>query len=199
MPSQPSHPWRTLSVLPRPMLRRIATSQTLNYQGRRPAFATTWLPRSHRTLWLPLPAPAPVLGPAPVLAPAPALAPAPPHCRSTHPYTSSLRCRSMQGPRYAMLLHLAMMLSKVSGWGLPSDGKAYDSSHESAITGGVDGARDGRRLACDEGCNHRCDQSWSVSARPMHPSTILPCLPCHYLLACAFLAERFPPAPFCPQ
>ena len=38
-----------------------------------------------------------------------------------------------------MLLHLAMMLSKVSGWGLTSDDKAYDSSHESAISGEVDG------------------------------------------------------------
>ena len=63
-----------------------------------------------------------------------------------------------------MLLHLAMMLSKASGWGLPSDEKGYDSSHESAITGGVDGARDGRRLASS------CDHSWSVSARPMRPS-----------------------------
>ena len=61
----PSARGSTLPVLPRPLvLRRIATSQTLNYQGRRPAFATTWLPRalprSHRTLsQLPLPAPAP--------------------------------------------------------------------------------------------------------------------------------------------
>ena len=40
-----SPPTRTLSVLPRPMLRRkLATSQTLNYQGLRPAFATTRLP-----------------------------------------------------------------------------------------------------------------------------------------------------------
>ena len=48
----PSARGSTLPVLPRPLvLRRIATSQTLNYQGRRPAFATTWLPRSHRTLF----------------------------------------------------------------------------------------------------------------------------------------------------
>jgi hypothetical protein len=45
----------------------------------------------------------------------------------------------MQGPQYAMLVHLAMMLSTVHGWVLPSDDKAHDSSlssHESAITGG---------------------------------------------------------------
>ena len=65
-----------------------------------------------------------------------------------------------------MLFHLAMMLSKVSGWGLPSDLvkdliKAYDSSHDSAITGQVDGARDRRQLASS------CDTGWSVSsARP---------------------------------
>ena len=53
----------------------------------------------------------------------------------------------MQGPRYAMLVHLAMMLSKVSGWGLPSDDKANDSSHESEITGEVDSARDRRQPA----------------------------------------------------
>ena len=57
-----------------------------------------------------------------------------------------------------MLVHLAMMLSKVSGWGLPSDDKA----HESAIRGEVDSARDGRRLASS------CDGSWSVF--PPQPS-----------------------------
>ena len=65
----------------------------------------------------------------------------------------------MQGPRYAMLVHLAMMLSTVNGWVLPPDGKAHDSPlspHESAITGEVDGARDRRRLA--SGCD-----GWSVS------------------------------------
>ena len=70
-----------------------------------------------------------------------------------------------------MLLHLAMMLSKASGWGLPSDDKAHDSpisSHDSAITGEVDSARDGRRLASS------CDHSWSVSPRPAH--LFLPCL-----------------------
>ena len=58
-----------------------------------------------------------------------------------------------------MLVHLAMMLSKVSGWGLPSDGKTHDShlsSHESAIMGEVDGARDRRRLASS------CNDGWSV-------------------------------------
>ena len=54
-----------------------------------------------------------------------------------------------------MLVHLAMMLSKASGWGMPSDDTAHDlplSSHESAITGEVNG----RRLASS------CD-GWSVS------------------------------------
>ena len=95
-----------------------------------------------------------------------------------------------------MLLHLAMMLSKVSGWGLPSDLvkdliTAYDSSHESVITGEVDGARDRRRLASS------CD-GWSV--RPPRPS-FPPLRSC--LLACAFLAytspNASPPALFCPQ
>eukprot|EP00964_Phaeocystis_antarctica_P056830 scaffold33572_cov47-Phaeocystis_antarctica.AAC.4 len=85
--------------------------------------------------------------------------------------------QAMQGPRYAMLLHLAMMLSKVSGGGLPSDGKAHDSplsSHESAITGEVDGARDRRRLASS------CD-GWYVS--PPRARASLPCLPCHSALS----------------
>ena len=58
-----------------------------------------------------------------------------------------------------MLVHLAMMLSEVSGWVLPSDEKAHDSplsSHESAITGEVESARDRRRLASS------C-VGWSVS------------------------------------
>ena len=58
-----------------------------------------------------------------------------------------------------MLVHLAMMLSKVSGWVLPSADTSHDSPlspHESAITGEVDGARDRRRLA--SGCD-----GWSVS------------------------------------
>ena len=55
----------------------------------------------------------------------------PPHiCTSapaTHPYpiasSSSLRHRSMKGPRVAMLVHLAMTLSAVDCWGLPWDNK----------------------------------------------------------------------------
>ena len=64
------HAWRAISALspvayplsppPPPHAPQRATSQTLNYQGRRLAFATTRLPRSHRKLsQLPLPAPAP--------------------------------------------------------------------------------------------------------------------------------------------
>ena len=50
--------------------------------------------------------------------------------------------RSMQGPRFAMLVYLAMMLSTVHGWGLPSDNKTSSlSSNESEITGGADGTR----------------------------------------------------------
>ena len=45
--------------------------------------------------------------------------------------------------RIAMLVQLAMTLSTIHGWSLPVDDKASSlSSHESAITGGFDGARD---------------------------------------------------------
>eukprot|EP00964_Phaeocystis_antarctica_P059555 scaffold35371_cov64-Phaeocystis_antarctica.AAC.2 len=171
LPSQPSHPWRTLSVLPRPpMLRRkrlpkLSTTKV----GAGPSPQHDCPVRTAPHAQLPLPAPAPVPAPEPMRAPAPVLllAPAPQHPRSTHPYTSSLRCRSMQGPRCAMLLHLAMMFSKVSGWGLPSDDTAHDlplSSHESAITGEVDGAHDRRRLASS------CDTTWCVpKPRPCSP------------------------------
>ena len=45
-----------------------------------------------------------------------------------------------------MLVHLAMTLSTVHGWGLPSDDNKTSSlaSNESAITGGADGPRDRR-------------------------------------------------------
>ena len=59
-----------------------------------------------------------------------------------------------------MLVHLAMMLSTVNGWVLPSADTAHDSPlspHDSVITGEVDGAHDRRRLA--SGCN----ADWSVS------------------------------------
>ena len=47
----------------------------------------------------------------------------------THALASSqsIQHRSMQGPQYAILVHLAMMLSTVHGWVLPSDDKAHDS------------------------------------------------------------------------
>ena len=70
--------------------------------------------------------------------------------------------RSMQGPRYAMLVHLAMMLSRANGWKLAPDDKAHDSpplsAYDSAITGEVDGGRARRQLA--SGCNF----NWSVCA-----------------------------------
>ena len=73
-----------------------------------------------------------------------------------------------------MLVHIAMTLSTVHGWSLPEpvDDKASSlSSHESAITGGVDGSRDRRQLSaaargcfsCDEscdGCDASCDGFW---------------------------------------
>jgi uncharacterized protein with von Willebrand factor type A (vWA) domain len=47
-----------------------------------------------------------------------------------------------------MFFLLAMlMLSTVNGWALQPDDKAHDSSHELAITGEADGARDGK-LPC---------------------------------------------------
>ena len=62
----------------------------------------------------------------------------------------------MHGPRYAMLVHLAITLSTVHGWVIPLDDKASSfSSHESAITGGIDGAR--RQLKASG-----CSGSWSV-------------------------------------
>ena len=46
-----------------------------------------------------------------------------------------------------MLVHLAITLSAVDGWGLPWDDQTSSlSSNESAITGGADGARDRRQL-----------------------------------------------------
>ena len=63
---------------------------------------------------------------------------------------------SMRGPRYAMLVHLAITLFTVHGWVLPSDDKVSSlSSH--AITGGVDGARARRQLIASG-----CSGSWSV-------------------------------------
>ena len=60
-----------------------------------------------------------------------------------------------------MLVHLAMTLSAVDGWGLPWDNKTSSlSSNESAITGGADGARDRRQLnwgSCNAGCTGSCD------------------------------------------
>ena len=77
-----------------------------------------------------------------------------------------------------MLVHLAMTLSTVHGWGLPSDNKTSSlSSNESAITGGADGARDRRQAAvvwrctasCDDctlwgGCDYSCDHRACTSA-----------------------------------
>ena len=78
-----------------------------------------------------------------------------------------------------MLLHLAMLLSEVSGWRIPSDDKAHDSSHESAITGEVDSARDRRRLDDDDdhsdasGSGSSCDDSWSVPPAPRLSSSLV--------------------------
>ena len=68
-----------------------------------------------------------------------------------------------------MIVHLAMMLSAVHGWVLLPDDKAHDSSlsaHESAITGGVDGARARRQLIALD-----CSGSWSVCP-PAPPSLV---------------------------
>ena len=68
-----------------------------------------------------------------------------------------------KGRRYAMLVFLAITLSTVHGWVIPPDDKAsFLSSHESAITGGVDGARDRRQLShltssCHSSCDSSCD------------------------------------------
>ena len=64
--------------------------------------------------------------------------------------------RSMHAPQYAMFIHLAMMLSAVNGWGLPSDGEAHGHNpvHD-------DSAPQGRRLSCggalDKSCDEGCD------------------------------------------
>jgi hypothetical protein len=72
-----------------------------------------------------------------------------------------------------MLVHLAMMLSTVHGWVLPSDDKAHDSSlssHESAITGGVDGVSDRRQLRKATWIASSCDGGWSAPRpRPRAP------------------------------
>ena len=65
--------------------------------------------------------------------------------------------RSMHAPQYAMFIHLAMMLSAVNGWGLPSDGEAHGHNpvHD-------DSAPQGRRLGCggalDKSCDEGCDR-----------------------------------------
>ena len=65
----------------------------------------------------------------------------------------------MPGPRFA-LVYLAVTLSTVDGWGMPSDNKTSPlSSNESAITGEADGARAWRQL---QGCNGGCDASCDV-------------------------------------
>ena len=94
------------------------------------------------------------------------------HTSPLHSISSTLKAlnRSMQGPRYAMLVHIAMTLSTVHGWSLlPVDDKASSlSSHESAITGGVDGAR--RQLKASG-----CSGSWSVcppAPRPLLHITV---------------------------
>ena len=73
------------------------------------------------------------------------------------PVQSSGACHDVSGGRrYAMLVHLAITLSTVHGWVIPSDDKISSfSSHESAITGGIDGAR--RQLKASG-----CSGSWSV-------------------------------------
>ena len=66
-----------------------------------------------------------------------------------------------------MLVHLAMTLSTVHGWGVPSDNKTSSlSSNESAITGGADGARDRRQANvwwCDRSCDEDCDGSCDIT------------------------------------
>ena len=95
----------------------------------------------------------------------------------------------MPGLRFAMLVHVAMTLSTVDGWGMPSDNKTSSlSSNESAITGGADGARARRQLqgwqlqgcngSCDASCNNvkvcedSCDRSYDV-----RPLSFLSCDP----------------------
>ena len=65
-----------------------------------------------------------------------------------------------------MLIHLSMMLSAASGWGIPSDGEA-PLVNKSEITDQVDGARDGHRHL-----GISCDASWSVT--PIHPFATSP-------------------------
>jgi hypothetical protein len=76
-----------------------------------------------------------------------------------------------------MFFLLAMlMLSTVNGWALQPDDKAHDSSHELAITGEADGARDGRQLR-DAALASSCDASWSArhhARTPLTPRRVLP-------------------------
>ena len=90
--------------------------------------------------------------------------------------------KQMQGPQYAMLVHLAMMLSTSNGWVIAADDKAHDSSplaaHDSAITGEVDGGRARRQLASN------CIHSWSACP---HRARSCPSEPCAD--ACGLLAR----------
>ena len=118
------------------------------------------------------------------LGPRPALAPTPRRLSTHFRHKSLQHYRSMQGPRYVMLIHLTMMLSTVSGWGLPSDGEVNGSLvNKSEIADQVDDARDGhRRLKIG------CDSSWSATAAPgpASPSILAqPTLTCLIVLPAA--------------
>ena len=89
----------------------------------------------------------------------------------------------MHAPQYAMFILLAMMLSAVNGWGLPSDDEAHghNSVHD-------DSAPQGRRLSCgplDQSCDKGCDwwrfscddscnmcDSWSCACGWFHRETL---------------------------
>ena len=74
-----------------------------------------------------------------------------------------------------MFFLLAMlMLSTVNGWALQPDDKAHNSSHELAITGEADGARDGRQLLRIAAFGSSCDDSWSATHHARAPRRVLP-------------------------
>ena len=80
-----------------------------------------------------------------------------------------------------MLVHLAITLSTVHGWVLPLDDKASSlSSHESVITGGIDGEHARRQLIASG-----CSGSWSVCARQ------LPASPLAYNRVAFLCSQRF--------
>ena len=89
--------------------------------------------------------------------------------------TTTTKAKQKNESKNVMFFLLAMMmLSTANGWVLPPDDTAHDSSHESAITGEADGARDRRQLLRIAAFGSSCDASWSATHHARTPRRVLP-------------------------